>query len=67
MKKISISFSDGNSLIYDLPNQTYEQSLNGIDIKFQNPVKTSSLRISILDVYKGTQYTDTGITQIEIY
>ena len=67
LKKINISFSDGSNLVYDLPNQTYNESLKGIDIKFETPVKTSSLRISILDVYKGTKYTDTGITQLNIY
>jgi len=67
LKKINVVFSDGNYLTYDLSNQTYKESLNGIDIKFENPIKTTSLRISILDVYKGIHYTDTGITQINIY
>ena len=67
LKKVSISFSDGNSLTYDLPNQSYNESLNGVNISFESPVKTTSLRISILDVYKGIHYTDTGINQINIY
>lgn len=67
LKKINISFSDGSNLIYDLPNQSYIESLSGINIKFETPIKTTSLRISILDVYNGVHYTDTGITQLNIY
>lgn len=67
LKKIKIEFSDGSSLTYDLPNQNYNESLNGIDIPFENVIKTSSIKITILDVFKGVYYTDTAVNQINIY
>jgi len=67
LKQIKIEFSNSTSLTYDLPNQTYKESQNGIDIVFESPIKTNTLKITILDVYKGVYYTDTGITQIDIY
>lgn len=67
LKKIRVDFSDSTSLIYDLPSQTYNESLNGIDIKFTTSVKTTSIKITILDVYKGSYYTDTAVNQIDIY
>ena len=62
VKKIMVTFSDGSQREYELKDDFYETC----HVNFINPVKTNSLKIQITDVYEGTTYQDTCITDIII-
>lgn len=63
VKTIKVTFSDGSQRQYELKDDFYEPC----QVNFINPVRTSSLKIEILDVYEGTTYQDTCITGICIF
>lgn len=67
IKKLLVTFSDNSTLEYELPKQTFNDSQKGHTIKFENPIKTKTIRFTILDVYKGAYYEDTGINEIKFY
>jgi len=60
--KLLVELSDGSS---------YEISVNDIrdwqGYEFLTPVETEYLRFTILDVYPGTEWEDTAITEIRAY
>lgn len=62
VKTIQITFSDGSQRQFELDDNFYEPC----EVNFINPVKTNSLKIEIIDVYEGTTYQDTCITDINI-
>lgn len=62
VKTILITFSDGIQRQFELEDNFYEPC----QINFINPVRTDSLKIEILDIYEGTTYQDTCITDINI-
>lgn len=62
IKKIMVTFSDGTQREYELKDDFYE----ACHVNFINPVRTNSLKIQITDVYEGTTYQDTCITDINI-
>lgn len=61
-KKISVTFSDGESQIFTLEDVFKQQK-----IKFDEPIETDSVTIEILSVYKGTKYKDTSISEVSFY
>ena len=61
-KDISITYSDGTIKKYTLNDTFGEQT-----IVFDDPIKTSSLKITILSVYKGSKYDDTSISEIVLF
>lgn len=67
VSKIKVTFSDNTNLEYELPSQTFEESIKGNTIKFSEPVKTKSIRFTILDIEKGVYYDDTAINEIKFY
>lgn len=72
VKKIRIHFSDGTSEVFDLPDPLTEdfetmKSNQGYYVKFNKKVLTSSVKVEILDVYKGTRWDDTCISEILLF
>ena len=67
LKKVRLTFSDGTTLDHELKVQNFKESYNGVNIKFDETKKTKSIRITILSVYKGAYYEDTGINEIKFY
>ena len=67
VSKLLVTFSDGTNLEYELPKQSFKESQKGNTIKFTEPVKTKSVRFTILDVEKGVYYDDTAINEIKFY
>ena len=67
ISKLLVTFSDGTNLEYELQKQNFKESQKGNTIKFTEPVKTNSVRFTILDVEKGAYYEDTGINEIKFY
>lgn len=63
VKKIRIELSDGTVLEKSLSDGT----LGFQTINFDNQVKIDFVKITVLDVYKGSKYSDTCISEIELY
>lgn len=64
MKKFSLEFSDGTILTYDIAKISFSESKKGFEINFDTPVITSSVKLTVLDVYKGAYYSDLAISEI---
>lgn len=64
IKKFSLEFSDGEIITKEIEKTSFNNAKNGYTITFDEPKKTSSVKLTILDVYKGAYYTDTGISDI---
>lgn len=62
IKKVRLTFSDGTTKEYELQDSFFESS----KIEFVEPVTTIMVKIEILDVYQGTTYKDTCISEILI-
>ena len=62
IKKVRLIFSDGTTKEYELQDSFFESS----KIEFVEPVTTTMVKIEILDVYQGTTYKDTCISEILI-
>lgn len=62
VKMIQITFSDGSQRQFELEDNFYEPC----QVNFINPARTNSLKIEIMDVYEGTTYQNTCITDISI-
>ena len=60
--RIRLDFSDGSSVECTFPDQMKEY-----EIRLSKPVQASWVKITILDVYEGTMYEDTCITEISVY
>lgn len=61
IKKLKITFSDNSSIIKDIADSNDE-----ILIDLDKIVTTSSIKFTILDVYPGSKYKDTCITEIKV-
>lgn len=62
IKKIEISFSNGTSVV-----KTLKDNIMGFQkINFSTPVTSKIVKIKILDVYKGSKYNDTCISEIKL-
>lgn len=60
--KIRIMFDQGGSIEVDLADQMGKQT-----VTFASPVETTLIGIEILDVYPGTDYHDTCISEISLF
>ena len=63
VKKIHITFSDGTEKMAELADNFGEVT----DIRLDEPVICSGITISITEVYKGSKYDDTCVSEVEIY
>lgn len=62
-KRIRLYFSDDSSQEFDL-----EDEFMGIQrLQFNAPVVTNYIRIELVDMYQGTKYEDTCITELSVY
>ena len=64
MKKFSLEFSDGTILTYDIAKLTFNESKKGFEINFDTPIVTTSIKLTVLDVYNGAYYSDLAISEI---
>lgn len=64
LKTVSFEFSDGTIITKEIPKQTYNEAKKGYKIMLDTPNNTTSIKITILDVYKGSYYTDTALSGI---
>jgi len=61
LKTALIEFSDGSQIYYD-----FEDDYSNVDvIDLPSPIKTYYIKLTIIDVYKGSVYKDTCITEIK--
>ncbi|OAB41695.1 discoidin domain-containing protein [Paenibacillus glacialis] len=58
IKKMKLEFSDGQSLTLD----SYFLKNN-----FEKPIQSSSMKITILEVERGTKYRDTCISELRVF
>ena len=65
IKELSIEFSDGEIITRDLEKASFYDAKKGYVITFEKPRITTSVKLTILDVYQGSYYTDTGFSEIE--
>lgn len=63
IKKIQISCSNGSIYTYNLSDTFGEYNV----ISFSYPEYCSSIELSICDVYKGSKYDDTCITEVSFF
>lgn len=63
IKKIKLEFSDGSSQDF----MVEESFPKPAELKLKSPVKTRSIKFTILDVYKGNKYNDAPISVIKAY
>lgn len=64
LKEARLEFSDGGSMVINLSdNNSGEQQIN----LGENGVRTSFIRLVILDAYKGNKFDDTCISTIRAY
>ncbi|MBU1119163.1 discoidin domain-containing protein [Patescibacteria group bacterium] len=60
VKKLTLEFSDGTKVTKDLEDKY------GMHILTFDPAKTTSLKLTIDEVYSGTKYNDTTISEIDV-
>ena len=65
IKKLSIEFSDGETITRDLEKASFSEAKNGVVITLDEPKVTTSVKLTILDAYQGSYYTDTGFSEIK--
>lgn len=62
-KTIRLHFSDGSSQEFELADE-----FMGIQrLQFASPIVTNYIRIELVDMYSGTKYEDTCITELSVY
>ena len=65
LKRFRLDFSQGQYIYYEVDeNKTGSKHIR---ILFDRPISTDSIRLTILDVFKGSKYEDTCITDIVAY
>lgn len=60
IKKVRLTFSDGTNKEYELQDSFFESS----KIEFVEPITTTNIKMEIMEVYQGTTYKDTCISEI---
>lgn len=63
IQHIRISFSDGSSITKKLDDNFFQYNI----IELDEPVICTTVTFSIIDVYRGTTYDDTCISEVEFY
>lgn len=62
VKRLGIEFSDGSSIEKELGDNRMDYQ----EITLAKPVKSKSIKITILDVYNGSKYSDTCISEVSV-
>lgn len=63
LKEIKLEFSDGSYII----KQLKDNFMDFQSIEFDQPIDTEYIKITVLDIYKGSKYNDTCLSEIKIY
>lgn len=63
VKKVKVEFSDGSSIIKELTDG-YDMNNN---ISLNKETSTTYIKITILEVYKGSKYSDTCMSGVHAY
>jgi len=61
-KSVELKFSDGSTELHELTDKMEVQEL-----KLKAPRQTSTVRIKIKEVYKGTTWFDTAISEVQVF
>ena len=64
IKKARLKFSDGNSVTYNF-DDTFDEEYQTIWLN--KPVDTSSVEITMVDVYDGLKYEELSVGEIAVY
>lgn len=62
VKKLKLEFSDGTEIVKEL-----QKTPNTQDITLNRPIRASWMRLTIIDVYPGTKFEDTCISEVRVY
>ncbi len=62
VKKVEVILSDGSSYIFDLE----DNNLGFQTLDFGKEIETRQVVIKILDIYEGSKYNDTCISEVEL-
>lgn len=65
IKKFSLEFSDGEIITKDISKVNFSDAKNGYTVELENPKVTTFVKLTILDAFQGSYYTDTGISEID--
>ncbi len=60
LKKVRLTFSEGKPLVLELRDSTEGQTLT-----WPKPRTTSSLKVTVLEVYRGSKYDDACISELD--
>lgn len=61
-KRVKLTFSDGSENVATLEDGNFGEQV----IKLDKPIKSTSVTITILEVYKGSKYNDACISEISV-
>ncbi len=62
VKKVRIWANNGDSYLFDLEDNNLQKQI----LKLPKPINASTLKIIIVDIYKGSKYNDTSISEVEL-
>ena len=65
LKRFRLDFSEGQYIYYEVDED--KNASKHIRIIFDRPISTNFIRLTILDVFEGSKYEDTCITDIVAY
>jgi hypothetical protein len=61
-KSVELTFSDGSTELHELTDEMVAQTLT-----LKKPRKTKTVRVKVKEVYKGTTWFDTAISEIQVF
>jgi uncharacterized membrane protein YvbJ len=61
--KLLVEFSDGTSTIFNLTDRNFNEQ----GVTFTNIKKTKYVKFTIMEVYNGSKYSDTCISEIRVF
>lgn len=65
LKEFRLDFSEGEYIYYKIDDSKYE--IKYVELFFDRPVSTDSIKLTIIDVFEGSSYEDTCITEVNAY
>lgn len=65
--KLDVGLSNGGSYTIEFPTYDYYTARRGFVLKLDKPTLTEYIKLTILDTVDGVEYTDTAISEIEVF
>lgn len=65
IKTLKVECADGTSKVFRLEDRSDYASYH--DLAFDKPVRTKSIKFTVIDIYPGSKYEDTCISEITLY